>query len=165
MITQKELKEILDYNPDTGILTYLISPANHVKVGDVAGSLGKHGYLAIMIKGKKYLAHRLAFLFMNELLPKQVDYINHVRNDNRWINLRSVNNKVNHRNQTMKNTNTSGFVGVTFNKNSGKWLAQIKVDYKNIYLGIYKDINEAIKIRKQANIMYGFHENHGLSNV
>jgi hypothetical protein len=57
--------------------------------------------------------------------------------------------------------NKSGVIGVHWNKNHKYWCAQIMVDRKTIHLGSFKDINDAIKARKNAEKLYGFHENHG----
>ena len=88
-----------------------------------------------------------------------VDHKNHsMRNekkiDNRLSNLRFVTNEQNSQNQGLSNRNTSGVKGVTFNKASNKWLAQIVVNKQNVYLGIYEDIDDAIKARKDAEIKY-----------
>jgi len=163
MITQKELKRILYYNPETGIFIWLFKNGNHIKMGDIAGSIDAGGYIIIKINGKQYKAHRLAWLYITSFWPKNdIDHKDQVRNNNIFSNLRDATHQINSKNKSMSKNNTSGFAGVTFHKATKKWLVQIKVNYRQIYLGVYKDINEAIKIRKQANIMYGFYENHGL---
>jgi site-specific DNA-adenine methylase len=62
LLNQKELKQILNYNKDSGIFTWKVSPSNSVKINDVAGTTDKYGYIVIMIKSRNYFAHRLAFL-------------------------------------------------------------------------------------------------------
>ena len=57
--------------------------------------------------------------------------------------------------------NTSGVCGVSLDKRTGKWIAQIMVDYKYIYLGKFNGKNDAILARKKAEIKYDFHPNHG----
>ena len=131
------------------------------KVGFIAGSINSDGYLNIIVCGKHYKAHRLAFLYMTGGTPNQVDHINHDRKDNRWENLRPANNKINQQNQSKYKNNTSGYTGVVWSKSNKKWQAQIKSNGKNIHLGYFKKIKEAVLIRKAAEIEYGFHENHG----
>lgn len=161
LLTQKELKKQLHYDPDTGVFTRRISNIR-VKAGGVAGGKDKQGYLGIQIKTVLYKAHRLAFLYMNGESPvADVDHINHNRLDNRWANLRAATRSENTRNTSIGKRNTSGFVGVTWDKRRSKWMAQIIVNRKNIYLGQFLQISDAVKARLDADVKYGFHPNHG----
>ncbi|MDB4352399.1 HNH endonuclease [Porticoccaceae bacterium] len=159
-LTQARLKEILHYAPDTGIWTWLV-PHGSVKVGDVAGCKEPYGYRLIWVGGKKYRAHRLAFLYMTGRIPRQVDHINQNREDDRWSNLRAATPQENQRNVGIQSNNTSGCVGVTLSQNEKKWRAYIKVDGEQIYLGTFTEMSEAVGARKAAEAEYGFHENHG----
>jgi len=161
ILNQEYLKEILHYDPETGIFTWRVKKVYFLKVNDIAGYLDQ-GYRKIRINSKGYRAHRLAFLYMNgEFPPDQVDHINHVKDDNRWCNLRMVTSSENQRNLKMSKTNTSGFVGVSWHKGSKKWRVELLIKGKKKCFGLFKDINEAAKMRQQANIKYGFHPNHG----
>lgn len=83
MLTQNELKSLLHYNIDTGEFTWKVPKAWHTKVGSKAGSLNHYGYIQVMINRKSYLAHRLAFLYMEGELPKaEIDHINRDRSEN-----------------------------------------------------------------------------------
>ena len=138
MLTQEQLKEFLSYDPDTGIFTWLKAACNSVRVGSVAGCLDTYGYIRIKRARKQYGAHRLAFLYMTGEFPvDQVDHINGVRNDNRWLNLRQATGSQNMSNQGKPITNTSGFKGVFWNKSAKKWLAQIGHMNRVIYLGLF----------------------------
>ena len=162
ILTQAELKEQLHYNPETGLFTRLVANSNSVNIGDIANNLDRYGYIQISINNKNYKAHRLAFLYIEgELPPEQVDHINHIRNDNRWINLRKVTNQENQKNRTISKNNTSGVVGVVWYKRDKIWKAQIKINGKNKHLGYYAYKSEAAKARKAAEKKYGFHINHG----
>jgi len=113
MLTQKRLKELLRYNPETGHFTWLVSTAWRIKVGDVAGSVstcsGKK-YIETNVDGERYRLHRLVFLYMTGEMPhNHVDHINGNGLDNRWINLRQVTLRENHRNTRLQSNNTSGF--------------------------------------------------------
>jgi len=138
------LKENLQYDSLTGIFTWLISSAKCIKVGDIAGSLDK-GYVKIQINKKIYFAHRLAWLYMTGEMPKDViDHINGIRNDNRICNLREATGQQNSHNQIkpFKN-NTTGRLGVTFDKTTNKFLAQIRLNTKTKYIGRFSTLEEA----------------------
>lgn len=162
IITQKRLKELLHYDPETGIFKWKIRPANCIQIGDIAGTLNMYGYISILFKRKHYQAHRLAFLYMTGKIPEEVDHINHTRNDNRWRNLDESSRKANAKNKGIGKNNTSGVVGVYFNKNAGKWKATIKVNGKGVHLGYFEGIEDARKAKKEAEIKHGFHPNHGI---
>jgi len=140
---------LINYNPETGEFS-----------GCTLYTTNKE-YKALRIKGKHWLAHRLAFKLMGLEVPPQVDHINGNRQDNRWCNLRPADAKINGRNCKTPERNTSGIMGVTWDKQTNKWKAQITVNGKNINLGRFTDINEAAKVRKKADKLYGFHSNHG----
>lgn len=123
------------------------------------------GYVIGTLRGRTVRAHRLIWEMHNGPIPNgmQIDHINHIRHDNRIENLRLVSNQENSKNNSMRKNNTSGVTGVCWNKQKGKWMAKIKVDYKTINLGLYSDIEKAVEARKQAEELYGFHENHGVN--
>ena len=140
MITESELKEILHYDQDTGNFIWLVSLSTKTKVGSIAGS-NKDGYKRVMINNKRYYLHRLAWLYVNGSYPKKfIDHINGNKGDNRICNLRDVSHSGNMQNRrlTSKN-NTSGYLGVCWEKSHKKWRAQITVDGKTIRLGRFKD--------------------------
>jgi hypothetical protein len=142
MITQERLKELLHYDQHTGLFTWVKSPNRFMKLGDIAGS-NASGYLKTRIDGCYYMNHRLAFLYMNGSFPKDmVDHINGVRNDNRWTNLRDATRQMNGQNRRRaENINKSGLLGVVTFRN--KWVARIRANGKNLYLGIFTCPNEA----------------------
>lgn len=165
MITQKELKKLFYYDPDTGEfirLTTIKSNNNTAYKGCIAGYRHKQGYMLIKINSKQYKAHRLAFLYMTGSIPDQVDHINHIRDDNRWINLRSANASINAKNASRRRDNNSGISGVNENR-YGSWVARINVNCEEIYLGTFKNFLDAVSARKSAEMKYGFHPNHGAS--
>jgi hypothetical protein len=138
MLTQSDLKELLTFNPNTGIFNWIKRNRN------VAGHRNCKGYVLIRIKGKRYRAHRLAWFYVNGDDPENlIDHINHITDDNRIINLRKATLSQNVRNQRISAKNTSGLKGVCWNKKSKKWQSQIKVLGKLKYLGVFTDKNEA----------------------
>lgn len=163
MLTQSELKEHLKYDQETGAFTRIKSISNYVKVGDIAGHVRQDGYVRVSVKGKIYLAHRLAWLYVYGGWPReQIDHINHARADNRIENLREATNHENSKNRPPQNNNTSGVVGVHWYKPTKRWMAYIRVNKVNVNLGYFMDKFEAICARKSAERKYGFHLNHGV---
>ena len=160
MITQERIKKLLSYDPDYGVFTRLTSAGGFVK-GTKAGSNHNAGYLRIGIDGREYLCHRLAWLYVTGELPKQIDHINHIRTDNRWCNLRSVDSQENHKNTSIRKDNKSGAIGVHWNKEKKRWGSQININKKTVHIGYFADKFEAICARKSEEFKCGFHENHG----
>lgn len=142
MITQAELKEILHYDPDTGIFTRIKSTAPCIKVGDVAGHDNGKGYLQFRINNKYYTCHRLAWLYMYGVFPEgDIDHIDGITKNNRIANLRDVTTIVNCQNHRKPNSNNkSGFLGVFKAKN--KYRALINIQGNKTHLG-YFDTPEA----------------------
>lgn len=132
--------------------------------GKVAGNkCPRFGYVMVRIGKGLYRSHRIIWEMHNGHIPDgmQIDHINHIRDDNRIENLRLVTNLENGMNQGLAINNTSGSTGVTWNSERNKWMAQIKVRGKNIYLGLFIDFSSAVKARIAAEVKYGFHKNHG----
>jgi len=181
MITQSQLKELLHYDPITGVFTWNERPLetfktnkafnswnarfSNTKAGTQRNYSGKK-YVFIKAKDKSYRAHRLAWLYMTGSFPKeQIDHIDGNGLNNSFANLRSVTQKENAKNLKLSANNSSGFTGVTWDVKQNKWRAGIQVNKKYIYLGAFTDIADAISARKEANIKHGFHENHGRNHA
>ena len=131
--------------------------------GQIAGSINKNNYINLGIEKKRYYAHRIIWEMHNGTIPDgyQVDHINGIRSDNRIDNLRIVRNSENSKNQKRKSTNKSGMTGVSWDTQTQRWRAHITVNGKMISLGRYIDKIDALTARKNAEIKYNFHENHG----
>lgn len=159
----ERLREVLRYDPCSGVFIWKVGHGP-VKAGDVAGYLRTDGYISISVDGKNYLAHRLAFLYCHGKFPNQeVDHILGDRSFNRFFNLRLASRTDNMQNRKRFKNNTSGAVGVYWFKPGGKWVAQITVDRIPRHLGCFYNFLEAVKARKEAEVLYGFHKNHGNS--
>lgn len=139
-ISQERLKELLAYDPSTGVFTWREDRGNGVRPGDRAGSIQVSGHRSIDVDGKKRRAHRLAFLYMTGAMPtKLVDHIDRDRDNNTWENLREVDDNGNCRNRGMGTNNTSGIKGVAWHVTSKKWQASIRAGGKSIHLGLFND--------------------------
>ena len=134
-----ELKDWFSYDPPTGIVRWAKSPSYKMRAGDIAGTRMKRGYIYIILRGKGYLAHRLAWLLMTKSWPKNyIDHIDNNQTNNNWENLREATAAQNQWNSKISKTNTSGIKGVRYRKKNKKWLAQIVKNGQNYGLGTFK---------------------------
>ena len=166
MLTQERVRELFDYDPETGELTRktAFNRGNYThKIGDIADFIHKaSGYKRVSFGNKRYRSHRIIWLWMTgELPPENMDHINGDRSDNKWINLRVASTSENNRNLRVSKRNTSGVIGVRFYGLRGKWTATICVNSRSTHLGYFKEKADAIRARKEAEVKYGYHENHG----
>ena len=149
-LTQERLKELLVYDPETGLFTWKVSPAASVKIGDTAGSLNSPRYCQIRIEGYAYLAHRLVWLYVHGNFPSaQIDHINGGKNDNRLANLRLATGRQNQANIGVGPRNSSGFKGVCWKKQAQKWYAYGSLNGKPKHLGRF-DTAEAASAAYEA---------------
>jgi hypothetical protein len=151
-ISLQRLKELLQYDPDTGLFIRLVKTSNRSPVGSVIGCKRKDGYYITRIDGSAYFLHRLAFFYMNGSWPEEIDHIDGNPSNNKWNNLREVNsgqNKMNRRRKIGKE-----YKGVVWHKQGQKWMAQINVDGKHIYLGLFEDATDAHKAYCEAATIY-----------
>ncbi|WP_196487147.1 HNH endonuclease signature motif containing protein [Burkholderia vietnamiensis] len=144
MLTLEQFQELLTYEPDSGIFRWIVS-RGPVHPGHIAGSVFGGGYVYVCINTHRYMAHRLAWLFVNGSWPTCfIDHINGDRADNRIANLRDVSCSVNTQNQKRpRSDNRSGLLGVSIVASTGKYRAAIKVDGKSIWIGDFNDPYEA----------------------
>lgn len=129
-LAAERLRAVLIYNPGSGAFTAID--------GSPVGWIDPDGYLRIAIDGRPYAAHRLAWLYVHGVFPAGIlDHADCRRTNNAIANLRLCSKEQNARNRKAKRRNGSGFKGVTLHRQLGKFQAQIKVQGKNIYLGVY----------------------------
>ena len=144
MLTQERLKELLHYDNETGIFIWLINKGR-TKKGDAAGTVKNNGYVGIMINRKIYAAHRLAWFYITGEFPKNyIDHKNHIRTDNRFINLREATHKENSQNISAPHgDNRSGYLGVHWVVENKKFRAQISIHGKKKHLGLFDNAQDA----------------------
>ena len=151
MLTQERLKELLHYDPETGILTWLISPRNNVPAGSVAGRIDKKGYVRIVYQKNLYQGHWLAWFFVHNKWPdNELDHINGNPTDNRIANLRDVTRKQNMENKKIYKTNKSGYSGVNWHTKKNRWVVRIGHYGKRISIGEFINLQDAIAARIKA---------------
>ena len=143
-LTIKRLREVLDYDPLTGVFVWRIRTSSRAGQGDVAGFGDGKGYIAIRLDGAQVFAHRLAWFWVHGAWPVGViDHIDGVTTNNAIANLRDVDHTLNMQNlKTAKCDNlTSGLLGVVPSR--GRWVAQIRAGGKKHHLGVYVTPEEA----------------------
>ncbi len=174
------VRQLLDYNPDTGELFYkersveMFSDsgqltADHIKKVWNARYAGKQAFLTKLqnryYRGNlvtgMFLAHRVIWALVYGEWPDEVDHKDHNGFNNKLDNLRSVSHETNGKNHRLNRINTSGACGVHWDACLKKWKAQIGFRGTQTHLGLFDNKEEAIAVRKAAEIKYGFHPNHG----
>jgi hypothetical protein len=150
VISQQELKDLLHYNPLTGLFTWKVSRGGFATKGNVCETLESKGYIQIKIKGVLNMAHRLVYLYLFGFIPEQVNHKNGIRNDNRLINLEISNQKHNMRRKFKYKTNKSGVIGV--HRRGNKFIGQISnEEMKRLYFAS-NDLFEVIAWRKSKEL-------------
>src|SRR5215475_5659246 len=139
MLTLQRLREVLSYDPETGLLTWL-QKTGRKSAGSVAGSLDNNGYVVIRIDRRIYKSHRLAWLLMTGEWPKHtIDHINNAPADNRWENLREATYSQNNANRGLTTRNKSGLKGVSWHSQNNCWVAH----FLNRYIGSFNSPEDA----------------------
>lgn len=149
-ITRQRLFEVLEYERSTGKFMRRHTVAQHRK-GSVAGNVNGNGYVYIVVDGVRYLAHRLVWLWEYGEIPDSfIDHVDGNPRNNVVSNLRLCTQSENLQNTSTRVTNTSGHRGVSWSKAAGKWLAQIQVNKKYQYLGVYSSFAKACAAYNEA---------------
>lgn len=158
-LTAERVRELFRYVKSTGlfirrkqVVTYRGGAPAHMAAGTVAGSLHKDGYVYLAVNGRLYLAHRLAHLWVTGSWPSaEVDHHNGVRHDNRWRNLRPATTQQNRCNTLGQRSRKNPYPGVYEPAaRPGRHVAQIKVNGRVIYLGVFDEPEIAYLTRCMA---------------
>lgn len=148
ILTQKELKSQLHYEPESGVFTRLVSNHYMWKIGTVAGYKRKDGYVHLRINKKLYLAHRLAWMYVYGEFPKfGLDHIDGNPANNSISNLREANQSQNLCNAKLRIDNLSGHKGVTWTHKISKWRAECHFEGKKYQVGYFYNLEDAVKAR------------------
>lgn len=145
MLSKGEVESLLDYDPLTGLFRWKHAVSSRAKMGSVAGTLDRDGYVVIRIKGRGYKAHRLARLLLSGSWPEdEVDHINRVRSDNRACNLRDVSAFENSTNTDFSHSlGRSGVRNVTWFSQYQMWKAAFMHRGKKIFVGYFETVEAA----------------------
>ena len=141
-LTQKYLKEILSYNPQTGLFAWAVRRGSRAAKGQITGYTDpSNGYIRIRFDGKLWYAHHLAWLYVTGNFPIQVEHKDRVRTNNIWTNLRLATQAENTQNTSLYKNSTSGHTGVCFQK--GMYCARITAKGVTHFLGYFNTVEEA----------------------
>jgi hypothetical protein len=151
----------LNYDPDTGVLTWRHRPDYPVQwngkwAGKPAGTFDSRGGM-VRIKRRPYKVHRIAWLLTyGEIPPTDIDHVNGDGRDNRIANLRIASRTQNNSNRGPQKNNSSGFKGVSWSTKYGFWCAQINHENKHYFLGYFNSPEEAhVAYREAASRLLG----------
>ena len=151
MLTAERLRELLNYDPETGEFTWRVNRGGPAKAGSRAGTVRVRGYRAVYVDNKPYAEHRLAWLYTYGRWPtNHIDHRNGVGGDNRLANLRECTREENHQNRALNRNSTSGYPGVCWHRQIGKWEAYINHNGTRRYLGVFTDLEEAAEAYRIA---------------
>lgn len=151
-VTADWLKQFLQYDPETGFFLRIACQYRPKQAGLIAGCINRRGYVVLSVNGEKIRGHRAAWLYVHGCFPDgQIDHINGIKHDNRIANLRDVTKEVNMQNMRQpRRDNTSGFLGASWHKQHGKWMASIFVDGKARHIGLFSSAELASKAYLEA---------------
>jgi hypothetical protein len=142
-ITAKRLRELLNYDPKTGIFVWRVR-RHGITIGAIAGSIDRDSYRRIKIDYKQYNASHLACLWMTGMLPPaEMDHINGIPADDRWCNLRPASHIQNLTNRRRMGNSTNPFKGIKWDSSRSKWQARITIEGRVVALGRFNTPKEA----------------------
>lgn len=151
MLTQMRLKELLHYDPSTGVFTWLRDRRGTAYAGSQAGSLDVSGYRVISVDSRPYRASHLAWLYMTGEMPSRIiDHADLARSNDRWDNLRLADRSQNAANTAAYKNSQSGVRGVYWNKQQRKWCAQLRQGGKLRHISFHTSIDDAAKAYARA---------------
>ncbi len=156
---QDDLKAQLTYSPETGEFWWIESRKGR-KMDRPAGTISNFGYRIIMLNGHRYVASRLAWLYMTGRWPaEECDHINRIRSDDRWVNLREASRSENAMNTQTRSDNSSGHRGICWDSQKLKWKVQISVKGEKRIQRHFSDFDSAVNFyRDTALSLFGEYE-------
>lgn len=158
---REELLEVFNYDKKTGKLFYKETKSG--RSSKEAVSKDVEGYLRVCLNYKTYRLHRIIYKMVHGDFDEslQIDHVDGNVSNNRIKNLKAKTTSGNAKNQKTPKDNKTGQIGVCYRKSTKRYRVSISVDKKQKELGTFKTLEEAIKVRKESEKQYGYHENHG----
>ena len=150
-VSLDHVKQFVKYLPETGEFVRL-------STNRLTGKINRDGYIEVQIGRKRYLAHRLAWLWVhNEWPVYNLDHANRIKTDNRIENLRYLTPSQQNQNTNISSLNVSGYRGVSWDSTVKRWRARIRVNNKKFSLGYFDDPFEAYQAYVKAVPLYHTH--------
>lgn len=175
--TQKYLLECLDYKEETGELFWKERPLEHFSSGKYpernwkawnsnysgtqAFKVNNHGYYSGTLDSTVFLAHRIIYKLIHGVDPDRVLHAKGETLNNCLENISSGSHSLNMLDKKKYKNCKSGVMGVTWHTRDEVWAVRIRINKKETHLGYFDDLQEAIAVRKAAEVQYGYHPNHG----
>lgn len=158
-LTPDELRAVLDYNPATGVFVWRVNVRSRARAGSMAGytraDRSGRRYRFIGLSGSKYLAHRLAWLYVHGHWPSNmIDHIDGNGLNNAIANLREATSAQNMHNRGAAAHNVSGFKGVTQDRRTLQWRANININGRQTYIGSFGTAEDAASAYASAAKQY-----------
>jgi hypothetical protein len=145
------VKQFVKYIPETGEFVRL-------QTNRTTGKINRDGYIEVQIHKKRFLAHRLAWLWVHGEWPVQnIDHANRTKTDNRIENLRYLTPSQQNQNTNLSSLNVSGYRGVSWDSTVKRWRARIRVNNKKYSLGYFDDPLDAYQAYLKAVPLYHTH--------
>jgi hypothetical protein len=152
----ESLQELFEYDPSIGQLRWKARLSNRTKIGAIAGTQRPDGYYKIRINGNFFYSHRVIWYMLKGEDPgeAQIDHIDGRKNVSKIENLRIAEHWENCANKDAPITNTSGLLGVSWDKSKQKWSAKIGRHGKTINLGRFDSAEQAAIARRKAELEF-----------
>lgn len=148
--SREYIASLVEYDAETGVVRWKVAKSKNIRVGAAAGSIQNHGYVSLSIDGRRFYAHRIAWLLTYGEWPcRFIDHINGAGTDNRLSNLRLASNGENQMNAKKRRDNTSGVRGVYWDKSNTAWMVSIEANGKKVNAGRFKQKEEATRIANE----------------
>jgi hypothetical protein len=169
-LSKQQIENILDCDFERGVLLWKWRPEvsktwNTRFAGKEAlNSISIYGYKRGHLAGRHAFAHRVIWFLAHGEWPTEIDHINGIKTDNRLCNLRNVSRGENMKNICRPKDNKTGVPGLKLDKRTGKWVAAIGFNGRMKHIGVFDSFEDAKRARLDAEVLAGYHPNHGREN-
>jgi hypothetical protein len=148
--TREYLASLFSYDPESGLITRLVTRGYQALAGGVVGCPHNQGYFILLVDRKHLYAHRLAYFLHTGEIPPELDHNDGDKQNNKFSNLRPATRSQNNHNVPLLKNNTSGFKGVTYERARGKFRAKLQVSSRRIHLGYFDTAEDAARVYDKA---------------